>query len=183
MLALAVLLTGGVAHAEAKWPKRSVALYLGAGGTYVGGDSIGGPLLAGEYALGRKRWQLVTEGSVRWLGGDRMNPRVGGAARWLARSWRKDEAAIELYFDLGLGGEVVAVPETVAARPIARVGWGMQVNLRDKHQLRLGVRFTMAPRFEREASDAIACRGACSSNALSDAPFDDGMECVFGFAW
>jgi hypothetical protein len=184
LAALLVLgLTAG-AHADvASWPKRNVAVYLGASATYVGTESIGGPQIGAEYAIGHRRWQFVTEAELTWFPVDGVSPRLGGAARWLARSWRNAEAAMELFFDAGIGGEVFAASGIVTARPSARLGWGMQVNLRETFQIRLGIRATIAPRLDRDAMQTIACRGTCMPGAVDDIPLDDGFQGFFGVAW
>jgi hypothetical protein len=183
---LILALLAGAAHAEVRefgWPKRSIGVHFGMGGTYLGAESVGGPLIDLEYGIGRKRWQFVTEGQVRWVPLDGVNPRLGGAARWLARSWKNAEAKIELFLDLGLGGEVFAIPGTVVARPTARVGWGLQINNRDKWRIQMIMRATFAPSLDRDTRDAIACRGPCMRGALDGSPIDDGIEGAFGVSW
>lgn len=165
---------------------RLRAMYVGMGLSYLGHESLGGPAITGEQAWGVGRWQLGGEASVRWLPLNGVDVRSAIDARWLARSFRPDgSGAIELYLDGGIGAELIASHGTVAARPDIRFGWGLQVADVGRWRIRLALRISLAPSFDREAAESIACRGTCKTTTQNAAspPFDEGFEVLLGVAW
>lgn len=166
------------------WPDRLRALYVGVGVSYFGHQSLGGPSVTGEQAWGYGRWQLGVEGSVRWLPVSGVAVRSAIDTKWLARSFCPDDsAAIELYLDAGMGAEVIAAPGVVAMRPDVRFGFGLQVRDVGPFHVRLAIRLSIAPSFEREEAQSIACRGTCTLTTTSSPPIDEGFEGLLGIAW
>jgi hypothetical protein len=184
-IVLVTILAGTAAAEPGLWPKRLRALYLGGGVSYLGSESIGGPALTGEQAWGYGTWQLAGEASVRWLPMSGVAVRSAVDARWLARSFSPDgSAALELYLDGSLGAELIAQHGVLAARPDLRLGWGLQVRDVGNYRIRFAMRITLAPSFERDAAEMIACRGTCKPTAsTSSPPFDEGFEVLVGVAW
>ena len=186
--------TAGEARAEdwdrVKWPKRTKALYLGGGATYLGNEGLGGPSVTGEYALGCCRWQLLGDAGLTWYipdgdgGGGGLGARAGVAGRWLARSFRADSSArIEMFMNGGTGIEHLAVGDGHVTRPDLWVGWGVQVRLLEKKRMmRITFRVAVAPSLDDDMVDRLACRGTCTS-VPSTSPLDDSFQTMLGWAW
>lgn len=169
-----------------RWPRRQLGLHLGGGASYLGHESVGGPVVVGEYGVGRGRWQWIANGEVMWMLGDHggAGGRVGPGARWLARSFQPDHSAsIDLFLHGGVGVQHLALAGGQVTRPDVWFGWGMQVrNLEGGWSIRLGFRVELAPAFEGDAVARVLCRGACPSTP-SASPIDDGFKTMLGVAW
>lgn len=183
-----VTILAGTASADtdaAEWPARLRALYLGGGVSYLGTESVGGPGITGEQAWGYGRWSLGGEASVRWLPWSGVALRSAVDAKWLARSFRPDSSgAIELYLDAGVGAELISGHGAVVTRPDVRLGWGLQVRDVGRFRVRMAIRITLAPSFDRDAVETIACRGTCTTmTSAPSPPIDEGFELLLGAAW
>jgi hypothetical protein len=183
LLLLTALCGAQEARADAAWPKRMHGLYIGGGATFLGNESIGGPALTTDYAIGHGRWMFGGETTAQWLPDAGIDVRAGALVRYLARSFRPDSSAsIELYGDASPGVEVIAANGAKVVRPDLRIGGGLQVRMR-RVAIRIGLRITFAPPIDRDVVEAIACHGECMS-PITEAPvIDDGMQVVLGVAW
>lgn len=196
VLALAVLAaTPGVARAgledEPAWPRRSTAVAIGGNTGRLHNESIGGPALVVEHALGHRRWQLVAEGIATWYVGDSEGRGAGAGAhvalggRWLARSFQPDtSAAIEMTMAILPGVEHLELVDGRVTRPDLTIGWGWQVRaMRDRRwTIRFDIRFAVAPSLPARDVARLVCRGQCTS-APPSLPFDEALRAQVGFAW
>lgn len=196
MILIATALAPGAARAGAddddamRWPHRTTALYLTAGGRYLGDRSVAAPGVTGELAWGWGRWQALVDGRAGWAfaGRDGGGPaiRAGAGVRWLARSYQPDSsAALQLYLDVGASVEHLALADGGLTLPSAWAGWGWQVRaMRDHHRvmIRFVIRIELSPSVDRARVDQLLCRGACGPTVTSS-PLDEGFSGGVGVAW
>ena len=151
-----------------RWPDRTTGVTLGVAARYLGDQSVGGPGLGGEVAWGWGRWQALVDGRASWYLGDLDHDggpalRVGGGARWLARSFQPDSsAALQLYLDAGAAVEHVALPAGGLTVPSLWAGWGWQVRAMSHHRrlmIRFWVRVELSPPHDRPRLAHVLCPG------------------------
>jgi hypothetical protein len=173
-------------------PRSEVAAGLvGHAGRYLGRSEGGfGPYV--EVAAGRGRWQYFGElGATKLdLGKDPVERtgvfvRGGGGVRWLARSFRFDEAvAIDMNLEAFAGlGQLRWDHAEKVLRPDLGVGLGYQLRLLrwKKVTLRVSARAYFAPH-DHSAAPAAACRGTtCTMPSASSS--SSGLMALFGLAW
>ncbi len=174
-----------------RWPDRTTGVTLGVAARYLGDQSVGGPGLGGEVAWGWGRWQALVDGRASWYLGDLDHDggpalRVGGGARWLARSFQPDSsAALQLYLDAGAAVEHVALPAGGLTVPSLWAGWGWQVRAMSHHRrlmIRFWVRVELSPPLDRQRVADVLCRGTCATPVRATL-LDDGFSGGLGVAW
>ena len=142
-LLLAILLVASTASAESSY---TVGASLMMKASQSGSLSEGGAGPAFELARTYGRYQLFGELGVAAIGvsthsGAGGSARAGLGARWFARTFRADEAEIQLVFEGVLGAEYLTWWSGYVARPDASVGIGWQVRARRSEGSPFAIRF------------------------------------------
>jgi hypothetical protein len=173
------------------WPRRSIGVFLGGGGSRLAGHSVGGLGPTVDLAVGDGRFQYFGELSL-WFASvgagtgqsvSGVEARAGVGVRWLARSFVMErDGAIEMILEAVSGVEQFWWKQGGRlTRPDFGAGWGWQVRLRKhKFAFRTSARVFFAP---SDPDDATAiCRGECMQKPSAES-WSSGLMVNMGAAW
>ncbi len=152
--------------------------------THLGGIQAGG--FGVDLELAHRiapRWELFGETALAWLAVGVLSEaqsgiqgRLGGGARWYARTWGDRSESVHLYLEASAGENGYWWSGGRFARGDVDLGWGWAAN-GERYGFRSGLRLMLS---HDRAGLAVACRGCVVSPPQT---IDPGLLMVIGASW